>query len=332
MPVFAPGSISMRLYPHEGLEATAILDELEHQAALAANVGFDGVMTSEHHGGFAGYIPNPLQVTGWLLGAMPQTADRDGGISGAWAAPCPMLLPIRPVAMLAEELAWLGARFPGRVGIGVAPGALPVDFTSMDIPFEEAMPRFRAGLPRLVAMLSGMDLTPLAGDAALGACRDDPGRAIPVVSTAMSPAAVRRAAACGAGILFDGATNLARLAELSTAYREAGGDGPRILIRRVWLGDPPRDALARQFATYQSYSPAAAQQHWRDDGFLVHDDPSSLAAELVAALVQSGADSLNLRVHVPGVAPRTAREQIDMLGREVLPAIRAALSANGTRA
>ena len=65
-------------------------------------------MTSEHHGGFAGYSPNPLQVTGWLLEAM-----RTG-----WCAPCPMLLPLRPVALVAEEVAWLAARFPGRVAVG----------------------------------------------------------------------------------------------------------------------------------------------------------------------------------------------------------------------
>jgi hypothetical protein len=31
---------------------------------------------------------------------------------------------------------------------------------------------------------------------------------------------------------------------------------------------------------------------------------------------------LNLRVHVPGIAPEAAREQIARLGDEVLPALR----------
>jgi len=112
MEPFAPGSVSLRLYPHNDLSATGIVDELRTQASLAVQHGFDGVMTSEHHGGFHGYLPNPLQAAGWCLEAMP----------GGWAAPCPLLLPLRPPALVAEEIAWLAARFPGRVGIGVASG------------------------------------------------------------------------------------------------------------------------------------------------------------------------------------------------------------------
>ena len=91
---FAPGSISLRLYPHLNgeLDAPGIVAELTGQAALAAASGFDGVMTSEHHGGFAGYLPNPLQAAGWCLEEM----------ATGWAAPCPLLLPLRPAALVAE--------------------------------------------------------------------------------------------------------------------------------------------------------------------------------------------------------------------------------------
>src|SRR5207248_9281924 len=51
---FAPGSVSLRMYPHLDLVAPAIIDELLAQAVLAAESGFDGLMISEHHGGFAG--------------------------------------------------------------------------------------------------------------------------------------------------------------------------------------------------------------------------------------------------------------------------------------
>jgi hypothetical protein len=85
---FAAGSVSFRSYPNQGLGPTETIDELCAQAALAVAHGFDGVMTSEHHGGFAGYLPNPLQLAGFLLDAMPH----------GWAAPCPLRCTARPPA------------------------------------------------------------------------------------------------------------------------------------------------------------------------------------------------------------------------------------------
>src|SRR4029077_10072206 len=128
---FAVGSVSFRSYPNHGSGSGETVEELRGQAALAVEHGFAGVMTSEHHGGFAGYLPNPLQLAGFLLDAMAR----------GWAAPCPLLLPLRPASLVAEETAWLAARFPGRVGLGVAAGALPVDFEIMDVPMDDLTAR-----------------------------------------------------------------------------------------------------------------------------------------------------------------------------------------------
>ncbi len=122
-PPLSARSISLRIYPHTDLAVEDMVREMGEQAAAAAASGFDGVMTSEHHGGFSGYMPNPLQAAGWLLDAMP----------GGWAAPCPMLLPLRPPALVAEEVAWLAARYPDRVGVGVAAGSLLDDFEIMGL-------------------------------------------------------------------------------------------------------------------------------------------------------------------------------------------------------
>jgi alkanesulfonate monooxygenase SsuD/methylene tetrahydromethanopterin reductase-like flavin-dependent oxidoreductase (luciferase family) len=306
---FADGSISMRLYPHNDLPAGEVAGNLCSQAVLAAGSGFDGVMTSEHHGGFAGYLPNPLQVTNWLVERMPS----------GWAAPCPLLLPLRPVVSVAEEIAWLAALHPGRVGIGVASGALPLDFEAMEVPLAEAVPRFKAALPRLAAMLRGDDLGDLAGDPALAACAADP---VPVVSTAMSTGAVKRAAANRIGVLYDGGTAATRLAALTDAYLAAGGTGPRILIRRVWLGPPPQDVFENQLDVYRSYSPSSALEHWRGTGFVCHDNPADLAEEVATSVAECGATCLNLRVHVPGVSAARAAEQIRAVGAYVVPLVR----------
>jgi alkanesulfonate monooxygenase SsuD/methylene tetrahydromethanopterin reductase-like flavin-dependent oxidoreductase (luciferase family) len=313
----ARGTVSMRLYPHGDLPPVELVAELRRQAALAAEHGFDGIMTSEHHGNFAGYLPNPLQVAGWCLEAMA-----DG-----WAAPCPLLLPLRPAALVAEEAAWLAARFPGRVGVGVAAGALPADFEVMGLTMEHLAERFRAGLSELAAALRGEAVGVLGADPAVAACADRP---VPLVSAAMGFTAVRRAAALGVGILFDSLSTPERCRELTDAYRQAGGAGPCVLIRRAWLGEPPEDRFAEQLDRYRTYTPASAQAQWGEGSQLVDGpDADAVVEELAAVARHVGADALNLRVHVPGVAPTTARNQIAALGDAVVPGLRHALLAEG---
>jgi alkanesulfonate monooxygenase SsuD/methylene tetrahydromethanopterin reductase-like flavin-dependent oxidoreductase (luciferase family) len=310
---FARGSVSLRIYPHNDLPATAIVEELLGQAAAAAEHGFDGVMTAEHHGGFAGYLPNPLQVAGWMLGEM---------VTG-WAAACPLLLPLRPPAMVAEEVAWLAARFPGRVGVGVASGALRDDFDVMGVSMDGLPARFAEGLEAVTGYLSGRSPGALTNDPAIARCVDAP---VPVVSAAMGFTAVRRAAATGAGLLFDSMSALERIRRLTDAYREAGGTGSCILIRRAWLGPAPADLVERQVEVYRSYSSDATQRHWDDGHLVTADHGDDVAARLADAVERAGADCLNLRIQVPGVGPDAARDQIARLGEEVLPPLRALLA------
>lgn len=82
----AAGSVSLRLYPHDAGSCEQV-ELIRHQASSAASAGYDGVMVSEHHADFPGYMPNPMQLAGILLAAMPK----------GWAAPCPLLSTIGAV-------------------------------------------------------------------------------------------------------------------------------------------------------------------------------------------------------------------------------------------
>ncbi len=295
----------MRLYPHNELGAAEIIREISVQAGLALANGFDGIMTSEHHGGFAGYLCNPLQITSFIL------EDHQQG----WAAPCPMVLPLRPTAQVAEEAAWLNARHPGRVGVGVCAGALPLDFESMDVPLSEAVARFKVALPEVVDMLRGRNLRGLEGDRALqmGATT-----AIPVLSAAASTTAARRAARCGAGILMEGMSTVERLAALCAAYDEAGGTESKVLIRRVWLGEPLTELVERQRKIYRSYSKGS----FPADQTLTTTDPAAMVEALHQTMLAVGADAVNLRIHLPGLDAADARGQIVSLAETVVPALR----------
>jgi alkanesulfonate monooxygenase SsuD/methylene tetrahydromethanopterin reductase-like flavin-dependent oxidoreductase (luciferase family) len=320
-----PGSVSLRLYPHLDLDAPAIVDELRAQAALAVAHGFDGVMTSEHHGGFAGYLPNPLQAAGWMLEAMPR----------GWAAACPLLITLRPPALVVEEVAWLAARFPGRVAVGLAAGALAADFEIMDTTMAGLTARFEADLVRVSELLAGRG-DPAAGSLASGpSLAGDPAVArgrlhpVPVLSAASSQTAARRAARCGVGIIVDSLSTAARARALVDAYRRAGGTGPCVLVRRAWVGRPPVDRIDGQVEVYRGYASGTAMSGWGADELVGAEDAAAVADRLVEVLDGSGADALNLRVHAPGIAPKAVREQIRVLGDEVAPRVRAAVGWPG---
>ena len=298
-PPLATGSVSLRLYPHDG-PAAEQLDEVRRLARRAVEAGYDGVMVSEHHAGFPGYFPSPQQMAGFLLAAMPS----------GWAAPCPLLLPMKPYPLIAEEVAWLAAAFPGRVGAGFASGALPVDFELAEVPFDEIGARFKEALPVVVSALRGEAVGPLADDRAIAACVDHP---VPMVAAAQSLAAVRRAAGLGLGILCDSLQTVDHVRALSNAYDEAGGTGPKILIRRVWIGGPPGEAVDSQLDLYRTYTTEGTMARWDQGATTVLAADSAEAAErLNAEMAATGADSVNIRIHVVGLSPAYIRDQLEL--------------------
>jgi alkanesulfonate monooxygenase SsuD/methylene tetrahydromethanopterin reductase-like flavin-dependent oxidoreductase (luciferase family) len=306
----ASGSISIRLYA-SAPDAAGILTDLLEQARQADAAGFDGVTVSEHHGGFPGYLPNPLQMCGWVLEECPTV----------WAGPGPILLPLRPAALVAEEVAWLAVRFPGRVMLGVAAGSLEQDFSIAGTVLDDGLAgRFDAGLEVLASALSGQAASPLAGDQALSALT--PG-AIQVVSAAMSRAAVRRAARRGVGLLGDGLSRLERVRQLVDWYLEEGGTGPRVLTRWVWCGRPDRARIEAESARYASYTPALRRARFADDNGTISGSPEQVTDGLLQAVTETGATVLNLRVHAMGVSASEVLEQIAAIGAGVLPAVRA---------
>jgi alkanesulfonate monooxygenase SsuD/methylene tetrahydromethanopterin reductase-like flavin-dependent oxidoreductase (luciferase family) len=297
---FAPGSVSLRIYLHDDQPAPEIVRLQRAQARRAAEVGFDGVMVAEHHGGFPGYIPNPMQVAGWMLEAMPK----------GWVAPAPVLLPLRPWALVAEEIAWLNARFPGRVGLGTGAGSLQADFDIVELPKDGYIERYHHALANIAAALRGEAEGQFGKDQAILSCRDNP---VPLVTASTTPRGVRAAARHGAGLLFESMTAPERLRELGQRYRDAGGEGPIILIRRVWVGEGTFQRQERQMGVYRSYAGGSSMQHWQGDQ-LINGDADEVAGRLADAAREVGADALNLRVQVPGVTPGEMVGQIEALG------------------
>jgi alkanesulfonate monooxygenase SsuD/methylene tetrahydromethanopterin reductase-like flavin-dependent oxidoreductase (luciferase family) len=223
--------------------------------------------------------------------------------------------------VLAEEIAWLDARYPGRVGAGFGSGGNESDFRLVGVPFEERNARFDRALREIVAILrDGRHPETRATDPAIVRVARS---GLPLLSAAMSARAARRAAEIRIGIIGSSLLSETRTRELADLYTGHGGVGPHVLIARVWLGSPPWDLVERQLEEYRRAS--ADNLTTPAGGELLHgDDPSGIAEQLAHRMRSTRADALNIRVHVRGVEPAAAREQIAAVGAEIVPRVRAA--------
>lgn len=295
-----------------GDSGRTILRRLIADAQAAEAAGFDGVTLSEHHGGFAHYLPTPLLVAAHLLGQL----------DNAWAIACPAILPLRDPVLVAEDLAWLEAAHPGRVGAGFAPGYQQRDFDLFDADFAARRAAYWTGFGELVRALgSGAEPSPLKGDPAV----DDLGPAgLPLVAGVGGPVGVRRAARLGVGLLLTSLRAPDECRDLVRAYRAAGGARPVVLIRRVHVG-----AGATGFAASESaWRRRSDGPSWlrAADGALVTGPADAVAAGLMAALRASDADALNIRLDAYSGDDGLVAEQIALLGQHVLPRVRAELA------
>jgi hypothetical protein len=114
-----------------------------------------------------------------------------------------------------------------------------------------------------------------------------------------------------------------RLARLTRAFDQAGGTGSKVLIRRVWLGRVRSGLVEDQRTVYESYATDASA--FGADETVASDHPDEVAEQLVAAMVEVGADALNLRVHLPGMEPNLVQDQIEQLGSTVVALVKEAL-------
>jgi alkanesulfonate monooxygenase SsuD/methylene tetrahydromethanopterin reductase-like flavin-dependent oxidoreductase (luciferase family) len=310
---FGAGSVSIGLHPPTSLPAGEQVGVLLEWARVAERAGFDGVTLSEHHAGFPGYMPAPIVGAGWIL----ENTER------VWAGPAAMVLGLRNPMLVAEELAWLAARHPGRVGAAFAPGYVADDFEAVGVPHED-----RKLFPDKLASLAGALSTggPLGKDAAVAAWAAAPA---PLLSAGNSRGAVERAASHpGMGLLFPGAVDPDRLGRLAGVYRDAGGNGNLVGIRALWVGTPPDtpEARAAKLHYEQSAAPGMRQAQGFDD-WMLSGPPDRVIDGTAGWMRRCGVRAVNIRLTVGGVSPQQITDQIAAVGEQVLPGLRAAMGA-----
>ena len=109
----------------------------------------------------------------------------------------------------------------------------------------------------------------------------------------------------------------------AVAASEAGVEP--VVGRRVWVGaDPPVGLERQRDDLVRSTVPVYNRGGWMPpDQMIVHGDEEAVAQQLVAVVVDTGATALNLRVHVPGLDPEEALNQIGLVGSALEPVRRA---------
>jgi alkanesulfonate monooxygenase SsuD/methylene tetrahydromethanopterin reductase-like flavin-dependent oxidoreductase (luciferase family) len=262
------------------------------------------VTFSEHHLDYPGYFPNPLLAATLVLAAT----------STVWSGAMPTLLTLRPPAIIAEDLAWMWASYPGRVVVAFASGNQAQEQELSPTPEPDLVKKFEGGLATVAGALGNLIRSnQLEGDIAI---REARGR-IPVLSAARSRTATRRAVRMGMGLLFSPTLSAKKVRQCLDEYRAAGGSGPTVLIRRVWInegGAPVESGLA------EGVKPP-------DDSWCSSGTSQAVSDELLSLLKETGADAYNLRVHVPGLVQPAVDEQIARVGADVLPVLKRSLSS-----
>ena len=78
---------------------------------------------------------------------------------------------------------------------------------------------------------------------------------------------------------------------------------------------------------YRSYAPDRALKNWGEGDELVWGRTIEEAAERLASVARaSGADTLNVRIHVKGLTDDQVRAQIDRHAEGFVPAVKALLT------
>jgi len=323
------------------------LADLVAQVRLASSLGFDSIWAGEHHltPGFH-FFPQ--------LALLSHLAAFSGDMAIGTNL---VLLPLHRPVDIAEQVALIDLACGGRFILTVGQGYRPEEFEAFGVPFEQRLPRMVEGIEIIRRLWSERDVD-YEGDwfRLRGATvRPGPHRAggPPIWIGATSDRAIKRGGRIGDAFMAtpnDDNAGVRRQLELfATARAEAGlppaADTGRML--EVFCHRDGRTArelarphLLRKYAAYASWGlTGRAGQAASDaggagdaDAFaelardrFVLGDPDEVTEGLIAQHREVGVTHLAMRIAWPGSAQADTMACLELLGREVLPRVRAVL-------
>jgi alkanesulfonate monooxygenase SsuD/methylene tetrahydromethanopterin reductase-like flavin-dependent oxidoreductase (luciferase family) len=316
-----------------------VLDEQLGLVRLARDEGLDSVFAGQHHlaDSFAHIQPLP-----WLARLAAEAGEMTVGTG------CHLLAVHHPVDT-AEAYASLDVVCRGRSVFAVGLGYRDEEYLAFGVPPREKVRRFTENLAIVDALWRGetvtrdLPWTRLDGARLLMRPVADPRP--PIWITANSDHAVRRAARLADAWMVNPhatATTIRRQLALFDAERAAHGrppGGARPLLREVFVADTREEAVARarpylerKYAVYADWGQdrvMPGQESFRaafdvlaDDRFVIGTPDDCLAA--LVPWLELGIDHYVLRTDWPGMPVEYARRSLELIAREVAPALRCA--------
>ncbi len=321
-----------------GVPLQPCLDDLIKQVRVARAVGFDSIWTGHHY----------LMATYQQFQPLPLLARLAGEAEGMAVGTSLTLVPLHHPVELAELVATMDIITRGCFVWGVGVGYRSEEFEAFAVPRAERAARFEESLAIVRALWTGEAVT---FEGRFYALRDAVASLRPVQQPhppiwvgASSLAGARRAARAGDAILLNIGSTLEAMRQHLDAYgatlAELGRPRPvvRTLARDIYISGTDEDAwrlgadiLWRRHRSYGEWGmdrdmleadrldrPIADMARGR----FVIGSPDTCRRELATYIRELDVNYILLRVQNPGVPQATALRAIELLGKDVFPAIR----------
>lgn len=311
-----------------------IYAETLEQIRWAEQLGFDDIALSEHH----------FVEDGYASALMPIAAAIAAQTSRVRIGTSVLLLPLHSPVRLAEDASTVDIISGGRLDLGVALGYHVVEFRSLGIDFKTRARRMDEALAVLTGCLRREEFS-FEGDfyrvdrvRVTPRALQDP---LPVWVGALSPPAVKRAARLGDGLVGGAGPDVAPL--FLEEWRAAGRSGTPPVSTPAGFSFVARDPEAgwRLIKDHLLYQRRMYAEWLAESGFPLFGNPPEHAEEIrdaqpdIVVTPQRAVELLRKKLAaqpavtnvywapvLPGMSPSAAAEAIELVAREVLPALR----------
>lgn len=302
--------------------------DIEAQAVVADQLGFDAIWLAEHHFEVYGKLPNPLLYLA-RLSALTQQIQL-----GTAVVEAPHYNPLR----LAEDTALLDLLSGGRVRLGVGSGARnkPQEFARFGTQLQDKSART---LETLAVLQQAFDdgLVDYKGKFFKYQQVEINPRPLQsaqrLIWVAASDSTVALAAQHGYGLLVPRVGPGAKHRELIERYRAAlGGKAGRVAqLRFVYVAETTREAHEQTRRTFERYAQYDCGVTWdgrtdnaqydalRQQMNMTIGTPDEVTAQLQQWQAEYAFDEIICQVYAAGTQHADALRSIELLGREVAP-------------